>query len=124
MLLGIYWKVISWSVFMLIVFFIPSGNLPETQNLPFFDKIIHIVLFLVFTILLLFARREHTGSKMMRPGALLLVFATVLVFGTTIELGQFILNLGRTWEFLDLVSDLIGYFTGLFLFFMYSLFQN
>ncbi|MCO1334734.1 VanZ family protein [Microbulbifer sp. OS29] len=76
-----------------------------TQAIPFGDKIGHIFLYGTFSIILILATRSTSsrfGPVEIYYGAL-----AVLIFALTEEISQaFIVN--RTFDLIDLVSDLIG----------------
>ena len=109
----IYWKVLIWSLLMLMIFLAPSASLPDGPETPFFDKFIHIGIFAVFSFLLITAIMQHKGIISLRFPLILNVLLYTLIFGSLIELAQSSMDLGREGDIYDLISDLVGYFLGL-----------
>ncbi len=113
MYLRIYWKVLGWSLLMLVLFLAPAGQLPESPEIPLFDKGVHIFMFSVFSVFLFIARMTHRKIKLLNRNLMVYVFLSVLLFGMLIEISQSLLDLGRNGEILDLLADLAGFFIGL-----------
>lgn len=65
------------------------------------DKVIHFTLFFIFTFL--FILSDFIRNKK-------LVLITSILLGISIEILQFIMNLGRSFEFLDIVANTLGAF--------------
>lgn len=108
-------KTIVWVVFMLVLFLIPSQSIPGSQEMPYVDKIVHTVFFMVFTILLIFERLRYRHLKSVGTGYALIVFLIVLGFAVMVECLQVIMNLGREGDIMDILFDLVGYVLGLFI---------
>ncbi len=77
---------------------------PGEPSLIGWDKLSHIMAFIVLTVLLFAAWPAMTR----RTGAL-----GLLTYGLAIELGQSLTGWGRTASLADLVADLIGILIGL-----------
>jgi VanZ family protein len=120
MYIRIYWKVIGWSFFMLLIFLAPASDLPEGPELPHMDKLAHIVVFAIFTILLYQARIKHKGIRVISFSLILNLLIYTMVFGAAIELAQSFMGLGREGNIYDLISDLAGYFLGFISIFIYT----
>ena len=63
------------------------------------DKVIHFTLFFIFTFL--FILSDFIRNKK-------LVLITPILLGVSIEILQFIMNLGRSFELLDIVANTLG----------------
>ena len=98
---------------MLVVFLTPTHNLPEGPETLFFDKFVHIVIFAVFSFLLIVARIQQKGIQRIRIPLILNLLLYAIIFGSFIELAQSLMDLVREGDVYDLISDLVGYFIGL-----------
>lgn len=103
-----YWKTLAWSVFMLFVFLLPADNLSKAPSIPCLDKAIHIIMFAVFTWLLVWDRVRIRTLK--RPAFRNYIVALILafLFGSAIELLQKASCLGRSAELSDVICDITG----------------
>jgi len=86
-----------------------------------FDKIVHILLFGVFTSLLILARFRQKQDFHIRFPLVLHTFFTALLFGILIELIQLWMNMGREGSIADVLADMAGYFAGLGLIWIYKI---
>jgi VanZ family protein len=120
MFIRIYWKVIAWAFLMLLIFLAPASDLPEGPELPYLDKLVHVGMFAIFTILLYLASMKHKGIRVISFPLILNLLIYTMVFGAAIELAQFFMDLGREGDIYDLVSDLAGYFLGFISIFIYK----
>ena len=103
-----FWKTITWSVIMLIIFLLPADNLSKAPSVPGLSEMIHIFMFAVLT--LVFIREQFMAASLNRPVRSNYISAIIfsLIFGVTIELIQKLSGLGRTAELMDIVFDLAG----------------
>lgn len=93
---------IGWTLSVLIASFIP-GKLVEPVVFEWTDKIAHFVLFAGFAgFWLLTASRKRTG----------MVLGLGLILALLTEAGQYLLPIGRSAEWLDLLADGIGLLAG------------
>lgn len=95
-----YLPALLWSVVILILCLMPKSDLPETPlfNIPYFDKWVHVVLFFVLSLTLLFAI----------PSRFWIVILIGIGYGAFIEILQLIIPTGRTAEWIDLFADGFG----------------
>lgn len=103
-----YWKTLAWSVFMLFVFLLPADNLSKAPSIPCLDKIVHIIMFAVFTWLLVWDRARIRTLK--RPVFRNYITAIIMafLFGSAIELLQEASCSGRSAELSDVICDITG----------------
>ena len=108
------WKRIAIAYFLLttIILLWPGNALPKTNliTIPFFDKIVHIVLFAILSWLALKAYgsvHKYRNTKMV---------AAIAIYGILIEVVQLYLIPFRSFEFVDIIADAIGAFLGMILF--------
>jgi len=104
----LYWKTLIWSFFMLFVFLLPANSLSKAPAVPGMSQLIHIILFFIFTWLLV--RDQIWPNFQKRPAVKMYLKALFfsLFFGAVIELLQNVSGFGRNAEFLDLVYDVSG----------------
>ena len=90
-------------------------NVPE-RLMDFFsmDKLGHFIAYGVFTISLLYGWNA-AESKSRKKGVRMALIISIL-YGISIEVIQFTFFPGRYFENLDILANIIGSFTGLFLF--------
>ena len=103
-----YWRTLFWSVFMLLVFLLPSDNLSKAPSIPFLDKVVHMFMFAVFTWFLVRDQTRTLGLKRPVFRALLIAFVASVLFGSLIELLQKASHLGRSAELKDVIYDVAG----------------
>ena len=115
MIIRLYWKVSVWSLFMAILFLIPLDSTSNDIDIPFFDKVIHVGLFAVCSLLLFRARMHHKSAKSANRLLIIQVIFSMLIFGTLIEIAQSTMGLGREGSIYDLLADFIGSLVGYFL---------
>lgn len=103
-----YWKSAAWSLFMLILFLLPSDNISKAPSIPYLAEAAHFILFFGFTLLLYQDLFKHRAEKLSFGKSCLLVLFGGLIFGILIEIIQEISGLGRKAEIGDIMVDLIG----------------
>lgn len=108
-----FWKTIIWVFLMLLLFLIPSPDVPGIEVIPYFDKMAHVVLFMVFTMLYLRDRLKTGAIKTVTPGCIFASFLFVLLFSATVEILQEIMNVGREGDIIDICCDFAGFLLGL-----------
>jgi VanZ family protein len=99
-----------WLFLITLLCIVPQNDLPKVQGIPHFDKFVHFVLYFVLSFLSLFV---FSGPKRRRK---MILVSAIFIFSLIIELMQGILPFGRTCSTLDMLANLIGILTGLFLF--------
>ena len=96
---------IAWTILIVALLTVPGKSIPSSSVLEF-DKLAHAGLFLILTLLWLFALSEDRISR-----ALTIVGAIVL-FSFASEWYQELLPFERTGELLDAVADTAGALLG------------
>jgi VanZ family protein len=117
MKIGNYWPSILWALVILILTIVPSNKIPEPPHWAIsFDKLIHLLLFMVLGLLILFGRQIN--SKIWRKPQLWWIVSMLISYGLLLELFQ-ILVPGRNFSWMDLVADAIGVIIGAFFFLVF-----
>ena len=115
----VFWKTVAWTVFILVLFLIPPQNIPGNREIPYLDKAVHMVFFMIFTILFMRDMLKIKGLKYISPAYIIVTFLVVLSLAIMIELLQDKMKLGREGDIIDIYFDLVGFLLGM-LFLVYS----
>lgn len=111
---GKYRNSILWLLVIIVLTLIPLSNPSGIERFPhWFDKIVHFVLFAVFSVLLM---SDFIKDKKVTSGQLLItviVFTAGFIIGITTELTQHFLIRSRTGSVYDLIADMAGQVTGI-----------
>lgn len=110
-----------WAIFILIMSGLPGDSLPTTRFMliPFFDKLVHIGLYVPLAFFLL-AEFSLSRRKFSRITAVSLTLLIVAFYGGLIELAQDYLFVDRFSDWKDFLSDIIGGIIGISLFFLFG----
>jgi glycopeptide antibiotics resistance protein len=111
----VFWKTIAWTVFIMVLFLIPSQDIPGSREIPHLDKVVHMVFFMIFTILFMRDMLKIKRLKLSSFAYILVTFLVVLSLALMIEGLQDIMKLGREGDIVDIIYDLLGFFLGMFL---------
>jgi VanZ family protein len=108
----VFWEIVTWTILMLVLFLIPSQNIPDIVDVPYRDKFAHIVLFMVFTMLYLRGRLKTRSLKTFVPGHIFTIFFIVLLFATMVEFLQYMMHAGREGDIADILHGFAGFTLG------------
>jgi VanZ family protein len=111
-----YYKSIIWGILIVFLLFTPGDKFPETKILNFkgADKLIHIILFMVFQFILFFEASKVVPSMKLKRIALLI--SITVLFAISTEIIQQSIIRKRTGSIFDLLADIIGIIVAYFLF--------
>lgn len=106
---------IIYSVFITIIFLIPTKEMPKLSHflIPI-DKIIHVFIFLALTFLWLSYINSLLNNT--KPIVLFFILVVCLLYGILIEVIQEFYLSSREAEFFDIIADLLGVSLGLLFF--------
>ena len=99
----------------MVLFLIPSQDIPGSREIPHLDKVVHMVFFMIFTILFMRDMLKIKRLKLSSAAYILVTFLVVLSLAIMVELLQDVMKLGREGDIVDIFYDLLGFFLGLFL---------
>ena len=108
---------IIWATIILILSILPGNYFPKVPTyLDLFspDKLIHLFLFGILTILLFIGFQKQYALKQKHSHYLIYAATIGIVYGCFTELLQLLIN-GRNASFYDFVADMIGCFIGFFI---------
>lgn len=105
-----FWKTYLWGAFILIICGIPGDELDSFNIIiiPFFDKMVHLVLYFIFTIFLFAAFSQYYADHNFKSRTFIYGSAIALGYGILIELMQLYIFSHRSFEILDIVGNIIG----------------
>lgn len=111
--------VIVWSVVILVLSLFPGNHLPQ---LPDFyrlfkpDKIVHLILFGVFSFLMLQSILKQYGYAFFRYYGIIIALVTGIAFGALTEFLQFALDINRSGNIYDFIANTAGCLFGIIMF--------
>ncbi|MGI6342101.1 MAG: VanZ family protein [Bacteroidales bacterium] len=86
----------------------PSSNFPKIPLFAHADKVAHLLMYLVFSFLFLWAWQPiNKNTKLLIP------LFIVVVWGIFMEIAQKLLSCNRQFEVLDIVANIIGGLCGI-----------
>ena len=90
---------------------LPSNSLPKVHLFEGADKIVHFCMYLGLTMLSCWTIHAELNSARY---SLLVILP--ISWGIIMEILQYLMQIGRSFEFVDILSNSIGAFCGLFLY--------
>jgi VanZ family protein len=109
--LGSHWKSIAWALFILVLCGIPGNEINKVKfiDIPQFDKVVHFILYFVFTLLLISESNKQRQNRKVTVESILIAAVFALSYGVLIEVLQKYLFINRSAEILDVVANTFGY---------------
>ncbi|MBC8147033.1 MAG: VanZ family protein [Bacteroidetes bacterium] len=107
---------IIWGIVILILSILPGNYFPEVPSyLELFspDKLIHLFIFGVFTVLLFVGFQKQYVGKKLRSNNIIYAALIGTIYGSFTELLQLLIDNGRHSSFYDFIADLIGCLIGM-----------
>lgn len=113
-----FWKSILWAAIIAFLLLLPGDKLPEKKllNIPYFDKVVHAILFMLLEFLLLIDTKSFLNFRNIR------LKLTVLVIGYALltEGLQYFFTVSRNGDWYDFFADVTGIIVGWAVFLLYS----
>ena len=111
-----YWKSILIALVILYASLTSGENLDNIHlfKIPFMDKIIHFIMYLVFSISLLASFKKHTQYKKITQ--IILDIIIVVPYGILMEILQYYVATARSSELFDALSNTVGCLVGILIF--------
>ncbi|MDC6367272.1 MULTISPECIES: VanZ family protein [Flavobacteriaceae] len=107
---------VGWVLFITILsLFSFSGLELDTGeiNIPYADKIVHFVFYLVFAVLGCLFLRERSKGTMKLGKTLIYILLVAVGYGIFIEILQYTITVDRMAEFGDILANTIGAIAGI-----------
>lgn len=113
-----YWKPIIIAMIILYASITPTDNISNVNlfNIKHLDKIIHFLMYLIFTITLFASFEKHKLMKGKKQ--IIVILGITILYGLLMESFQYIFTTYRSPEFLDVLANTLGSLTGIFLIFV------
>lgn len=102
------------TIVIIVLSMIPVPEVPELDNVPFFDKWVHFVMYAALS-LVVWMDRVLIRRKKMSGTLWTFLFVYPSVLGGVMELAQAYLTTCRSGEWLDFYADVFGSLLGLIL---------
>ncbi|MGB4205172.1 MAG: VanZ family protein [Bacteroidales bacterium] len=108
-----------WSFIILILFLIPGRFIPPIPDFYHLfkpDKIVHLVLFGVYTYLLMQSLRKQYGTGFLRYIGTIIALLAGIFYGAITEVLQYVLAINRSGNFYDFIANSVGSLIGIGIF--------
>jgi VanZ family protein len=114
-----YWPFVLWAILILILTGLPGNYFPKVPTIwdllaP--DKIVHLFIFIVFTILLYYGLTLHNGDGISSWMYALIVIGAGVCYGGITEMLQAYIFVWRQASVYDFIADSVGCIVGYLLF--------
>ena len=110
-----------WAVVIAILSLLPGNDLPKVR-IPHIDKMVHFTIYLVFGALLMYGFAKQYKGKALRFKPEWIVIGFTALWGTLMEVMQLLFTKTRHFEYLDILTNIIGSILGIVL--LKQLFKN
>ena len=100
------------SVVVVVLSTVPVPEVPELEDVPFFDKWVHCVMYASLSVAIWMDRRLIC-RRVMRPLLWVFLFVYPSVMGGLMELVQAYLTTCRSGDWVDFYADMFGALLGL-----------
>ena len=100
------------SVVVVVLSTVPVPEVPELEDVPFFDKWVHFVMYASLSVAI-WMHRRLICRRVMRPLLWVFLFVYPSVMGGLMELVQAYLTTCRSGDWVDFYADMFGALLGL-----------
>ena len=107
-----FWKSACWFILILIVTFLPGSSGKRIKLFVHADKLIHLFLFLIFSLLLFFDARKFFQTSSIKKNIAIALTLTGVAVGLFTELVQHFFIVDRSGTIGDLIADVSGILIG------------
>ncbi len=104
-----YWKTLLCSLCILILSIAPFSS-HRIHPMPNTDKLIHFMMYLIFTVIFFYEYRKTHPIKQLR--FYLMVMTLPIIYGGLMELFQSIFTTNRSADVFDFLANSVGVFVG------------
>lgn len=113
-LLGFLLPAISWALFILLLYGLPSKDLPVLDWIDVFsfDKLLHATFFALLSVFLITALKRQQEHWYLRKHAVVIAVSVSGIYGTILEVVQGIAFDGRDSDFFDWIANSVGAIAG------------
>lgn len=98
-----------WSITILVFCLMPSSSISRVHvPVQSFDKVLHFLIFLIFTWTLTYGFTSSTDQRGLSLKCTIICFVISVLYGGLIEVLQYILTQDRHGDWFDLLADAVG----------------
>jgi VanZ family protein len=117
-MLRYFFSPLFWAGTILFLSSIPSDEIPhfDLWDLLSFDKLVHISMYGIFSFQIMKSCIRQYANWLLRYNAAKIAVITSSLYGVIIEILQEFVMTDRHFDWLDIVANVIGAFTGIYLF--------
>lgn len=101
------WKAFSWALFIFIISAIP-GNVVEPYAIWNADKLVHSLIYFIFTILLTSGFQKQDQNLNFKRSALMIAFYIAVLYGGILEVLQNKIFINRSGNIPDFLANTFG----------------
>lgn len=101
------WKAFSWALFIFIISAIP-GNVIEPYAIWNADKLVHSLIYFIFTILLTSGFQKQDQILNFKRSALMIAFYIAVLYGGILEILQNKIFINRSGNIPDFLANTLG----------------
>ena len=95
---------------------LPMQDLPRVPMFRGFDKLVHLIMYTIFSLLFCWAiKSEHNYRRM------ILIFVSTVSWGVFMELLQLEMHFGRSFSFYDILANFLGVTSGIIIYLLLSM---
>ncbi len=100
-----------WTIFILVASLIPKGAVNDSGllDIPHLDKLSHVVMYTIFV----FLWSKLLSYKTSRVKGARTAFYVSIALGLLMEICQYEMDMGRHFDILDIIANIIGSIIGL-----------
>jgi VanZ family protein len=107
-----FWKSACWFILILFVTFLPGSSANRIKLFIHADKLIHLFLFGIFSLLLIFDGKRFFQTSSIEKNLVILVITAGVIAGLFTEFVQYFLIPGRSGTVGDFIADACGMAVG------------
>jgi VanZ family protein len=109
-----YLPAVVWLIISAVLLALPGNDLPHGDflNIPFFDKYVHLGMFLLLTVLFCYPLVNSGLEKRTIRSRFIKITVLAILYGVMMEYVQLYLVYGRSFDVMDIVFDAIGSLAG------------
>ena len=108
-----FWKSACWFILILVITFLPGSSTKRIKLFIHADKLIHLLLFFVFSLLLIFDAIKFFQTSSIQKNTVIAIALTGVVAGLFTELVQYFFIAERSGTVGDLAADICGLLIGI-----------
>ena len=102
---------VIWGLMIIVLSLMPAGGGNTFLfGIPHIDKLAHFGIYAVWTFLICLSLDRNTKGSLKKIGWI--AFLTGAVLGILLELGQYAMTFGRSYEIGDIIANTIGSLAG------------